>query len=832
MDALAHDLRCALRQVRTHPAFAATVVLTLGLGIGANVSIFSLLDQVLVQRLRVKAPEQLVILSGPGPTSGWITRASEVVFPLSHPMYEDFRDRSQVLTGVLARYPTGLHVGYRGGAEVAQGSMVSGTYFDVLGVGSALGRVLAPADDQAGAPPAAVLGHAYWVRRFGSNPAVLGETIAVNGQPATIVGVAATGFAGIQLGRVADVYVPLSMKPALTPTWNGIGERRVMWLEVLGRLRPDLTLERARPALDGLYHQILEGEAADMAGKPQSFLDRFRAKKLELLPGRFGIPDLRHQLGAPLLVLMAMVGLIVLIACANVANLLLARATARQKEIAMRLALGAARGRIARQLLVESLLLSLLAAAFGLLVASWTTTALLRVLSFQNVTQSLRAEPDLHAALFALGLALVTTLLAGLVPALQASRATLAPALKAQAGTVAGAGGPQRLRRGLVVAQVALSALLLVGAGLFSHSLRNLRALDPGFRKQNLLSFGLDPLQSGRSAEQALALFARVRERLLGVPGVSAVTMASEPLMTDSHDRSTVRVEGYTRQEGEDMNPNIQAVGPSFFTTLGMPLLAGRELDDRDAGGTPRVAVVNETFARYFFKDESPIGRHLGFGRNDPIDIEIVGLVRDAKLNNVRETIPRFVYIPYAQYQDLSGLVFYVRTDRDAVAAAGAVRAAVREIDAGLPPTDLRTMEQTIDEQLFVDRIVGLLATAFGLLAAALAAVGLFGVMGYAVTRRTREIGVRVALGADRRRILVLVCGEVAVLTGLGLVIGLPCGWGLGRLVQSRLFGLTAFDPPTLAAVVLMLGLAAAVAGALPALRAARVDPVVALRYE
>jgi len=832
MDALAHDLRFALRQVRTHPAFAATVVLTLGLGIGANVSIFGLLDQVLVQRMGVKDPEQLVILSGPGPNNGWITSSSDVVSPLSHPMYEDFRDRSQVLTGVLARFPTDLHVGYRGGAEVAPGSMVSGTYFDVLGVGPALGRVLVPADDRAGAPPVAVLGHAYWARRFGSNPAVLGETIAVNGQPATVVGVAAAGFGGIQLGRVADVYVPLAMKPALTPVWNGIGERRVMWLEVLGRLRPELTLERARPALDLLYHQILKGEAAEMAGKPQSFLDRFQAKKLELLPGRFGIPDLRHQLGTPLLVLMAMVGLIVLIACANVANLLLARATARQKEIAVRLALGAARRRIARQLLVESLLLSLLAAAFGLVMASWTTAALLRVLSFQKVAQSLRAEPDLHAVLFALGLALLTTLLGGLVPALQASRAALSPALKDQAGTVAGAGGSQRLRRGLVVAQVALSALLLVGAGLFSHSLRNLRALDPGFRKQNLLSFGLDPLQGGHSAEQSLALFARVRERLLAVPGVSAVTMASESLMTDSHDISTVRVEGYTRQEGEDMNPHIQAVGPSFFTTLGMPLLAGRELDERDAAGAPKVAVVNETFARYFFKDESPIGRHFGFRRDQDTEIEIVGLVRDAKLNSVRETIPRFVYLPYAQYEDLSGLVFYVRTDQDAVAAAGAVRSAVREIDAGLPPTDLQTMEQTIDEQLFVDRIVGLLATAFGLLATALAAVGLFGVMGYAVARRTREIGVRVALGADRRRVLALVCGEVAVLTALGLLIGLPCGWGLGRLVQSRLFGLTAFDPTTLAGVVLMLGLAAAVAGALPALRAARIDPVVALRYE
>lgn len=832
MDALAQDLRHALRLVLKNPAFTGIVVLTLALGIGANASIFSLLDQVLVQLMPVENPEQLVILSGRGPNSGWIASSSETVFPLSHPMYEDFRDRNEVFSGMLARFPTDLHVGYRGGTEQARGSLVSGTYFDVLGVGAALGRVLAPADDRPGAAPVAVLGHAYWVRRFGASPAILGETLSVNGQPATVVGVAGAGFHGVQLGRVAEVFVPLAMKPTATPTWNGLGQRRVIWLEVLGRLKPGTSLEQARPSLDGLYAQILKLEAAEMAGRPQSFLDRFVAKKLELLPGRHGVPDLRHQLETPLVVLMAMVGLVVLIACANVANLLLARASSRQKEIAVRLALGAGPGRIVRQLLVESLLFSLLGAAAGLVIASWTTGLLLRALPFEGVAGSLSAEPDLRVAAFALGLALVTTLLVGLVPALQATRPALAPTLKDQAGSLATAGAPLRFRKGLVVAQVALSALLLVGAGLFTRSLANLRSLDPGFQKQGLLSFGLNPRRSGRSGEQALALYARVRERLLGVPGVRAVSMASEPLMTDSHDKSTIRVEGYTPQEEEDMNPNVEAVGPGFFTALGMPIVAGRELDERDGAGAPRVAVVNETFARYFFKGASPIGRRFGFRRSDVLDIEIVGLVRDAKLNNVRETIPRFVYVPYTQYADLSGLVFYVRGDGDAGALAAATRGAVREVDAELPLADFKTMEATIDEQLFVDRIVGALAAAFGLLATLLAGVGLFGVMSYAVARRTREIGVRVALGADRRRILGLVLGEVALLAGAGMAIGLPGGWGLGRLVESRLFGLTAFDPPTLLAAAATLALATLVAGALPALRATRVEPSVALRYE
>ena len=842
MDALAQDLRQSLRFVRKNPGFAALVALTLGLGIGANASIFSLLDQVLVRLLVVKDPRELVLLSAPGPNTGMITSSSNVVEPFSHPMFEDIRDRNEVFNGVLARYPLQLYLGHRGTTEPVAGTLVSGTFFEVLGVGPALGRVLSPEDDRTpGAHPVAVLSHGAWTRRFGGDPGVVGESVSVNGQPMTIVGVAARGFRGIELGRSAEIFVPLMMKPKLTPLWNGLGQRRVMWLQVMARLRPGMTLEKVEAALSVLYRQILEDEAKDLAGMPERFLKRFIEKRLVILPGAHGAPEIQSQLQTPLVVLMGMVGLVVLIACANVAGLLLARASARQKEIALRLALGASRARIARQLLVESLVLSLLGAAAGLLFATWTTGLLIRLLPFEGMAEALSADPDWRVASFSLALAALTALLVGFAPAVQATRPDLVRSLKEQAGSLAGAAGPMRLRKGLVVAQVALSALLLTGAGLFARSLDKLRGFDPGFRTERLLSFSVDPVTAGRTAEEGRALLARVRDRLLEAPGIRGVTMASEPLMENSHNVRTVIVEGYTPQQDENLSPSVTAVGPGFLETMGLPLLAGRDLREQDGAEAPKVAVVNETFARYFFKDETPLGRRFGWRRRDvgyaaeaarTLEYEIVGVVKDARTNNLRETVRRFIYVPYPQYDDVPGLVFYVRTEGDPLALAGTVRDAVREIAPTLPVADLKTMTATIDESLFVDRTFAALSAAFGLLATVLAGVGLYGVMSFAVARRTREIGVRVALGADRARILRLVLVESALLAGVGAAIGLPGGWGLGRVVESRLFGLTPLDPLSLAGTVLVLLVAMLLAGALPALRAMRVEPATALRYE
>jgi predicted permease len=834
MDRLVQDLRHALRLLRKSPGFSLVVIATLALGIGANTAIFSLLDQLLVRLLPVKNPEELVLLSGPGPNMGFFQSTSESVQPFSHPMFADFRDRGgAVFDGVLARYPLELDVNDRGGTEKANGSLVSGTYFQVLGVGAAAGRVLTPADDVTeGAHPVAVVSHGYWVRRFGADPGLVGRAITVNGHPLTVVGVSAPGFHGMQIGRSDDLFVPMMMKAQMTPTWNGLGDRRSMWVEVAARLKRGVSLPQAEAALAVVYRQALEAEAREMAGGSEKFLKEFVSKKLEFLPGGQGLPELQHRLRTPLLVLMGMVGLVVLIACANVANLLLARASSRHKEIAVRLAIGAGRRQIVRQLLVESLALSLLGALAGLPLAAATTGVLVRALPFEGVALTVSSRLDARVVLFALGLSLATAVLVGLVPALQATRPNLVHALKEE-GAVAGASGPLRFRKGLVIAQVALSALLLVGAGLFTRSLANLRTVDPGFRSQGLLTFSLTPGRSGYAVATTRDLLGRVRDRLAAVPGVRAVSMAQNPLMTESIWQSTVHVEGYTPGEGENMNPRINGVGPSFFTTTGMALVAGREFDERDAAGAPRVAVVNETFARRYFKDKSPIGRRLGFGRErESLPIEIVGVVRDARLDRMREDPQRFLFLPYAQDEDLTGLVYYVRTDADPAALAGPVRAAVREVDAALPVTDVKTMTNVVDDSLFTDRIVAGLSAASGLLATLLAAVGLYGVMSYAVARRTREIGVRVALGADRRRILGLVLGEIALLSGIGMAIGLPCGWGLGRIVESRLFGLEAFDPPTLLFAGIVLALATVLAGALPALRALRIEPSRALRYE
>lgn len=835
MDALAQDVRHAVRLLRKSPGFSLIVVATLALGIGANAAIFSLLDQLLVRLLPVKNPKQLVLLDCPGPSMGFFESQSETVRPFSHPMFLDLRDRSgDAIEGLLARYPLALDVADRGGTERANGSLVSGTYFPVLGVGAAVGRVLTPEDDRTpGAHPVAVISHSYWMRRFGGDPDVVGRVVNVNGQPLTIVGVSAPGFHGAQIGRSDDVFVPLMMKAQMTPTWNGLGERRVMWLELLARLAPGVRPESAGAAMNLVYRQGLEAEVLEMAAASEKFRREFVAKQLVLLPGGQGLPELQHRLKTPLLVLAAMVGLVVLIACANVANLLLARAASRQKEIAVRLAIGAGRRHLARQLLVESLALSLLGALAGLPVAAATTGALLGALPFEGVAETLSPDLDARVVLFALALSVLTAVVVGLAPALQSTRPSLTAALREE-GAVVSAAGPLRFRKGLVVAQVALSALLLVGAGLFTRSLSNLRALDPGFRTDGLLAFTLTPGRSGYAAEPTRQLLWRVRERLAGLPGVRSVSMAQNPLMTDSVWQRTVRVDGYTRGEDEDMNPRINGVGPGFFTTLGMPLVAGREIGEGDGPGAPRVAVVNEAFARRYFAGRSPLGRRIGWGRDRPeaLPIEIVGVVRDARTDNLHEEPERAVFVPAAQDEDLTGLVFYLRTSGDPAALAGVARAAVREIDAALPVTDLGTMASVVDESLFTERIVAGLSGAFGLLATLLAALGLYGVMSYAVARRTREIGVRVALGAEPRGILGLVLGEVAALAGIGMAIGLPGGWGLGRLVESRLFGLDAFDPPTLLLTVAVLATAALLAGALPAWRALRVEPAAALRHD
>jgi predicted permease len=830
LDQIASDLRFAGRMLVKNPGFSAVIVLTLGLGIGANTAIFTLLDQVMLRPLPVESPQELVLLDGPGIFAGH----TENDHTFSYPMYRELRDRGgDAFSGLVARYPADATLGWRGRTERVQVEAVTGNYFDVLGVRPALGRAFTPDDDRTpGGHPLVMLTHGFWSRRFASDPGLVGQTLSLNGQPMTVIGVTPASFQGVEVGRVVDVFLPVTMKAALTPTWDELLDWRSRWLNVFGRVPRGRTPEQAAAAINVVYAQALQEDVKTLAHFSAERRAQFLAKKVSLLPGASGVSDLRRQVTTPLVVLMGMVGLVLLIACANVANLLMARATARQKEVAIRLSLGASRGRLVRQLLVESVVLSLLGAAAGALLATWTGDLLLRALPFENATRVLHSEPDLRVGLFTLVVSVLTGVTFGLAPALQLTRPGVAGTLKDEAASVVGGAGG-RLRRGLVVAQVALSLLLLVGAGLFARSLYNLRVLDPGFQAERLVVFSLEPALSGYDPARVQAFALRLQEELRGVPGVANAAPTTASLMSNSIWSRTVKIEGRERKEGEDWNPQTAAVAPGFMDTVGFKVVAGRDFAATDTEGAPKVVLVNEAFARFFFGDASPVGRRMGWGRpTDAFELEIVGLVKDAKINNMRDDVPRMVYVPLAQQDRVSGFAFYVRTNLPEAAVIPAVRQATARLDPQIPIYDLKTMEAEISESLFVERMVAVLSAAFGLLATLLAAVGLYGVMSYSVARRTREIGIRLALGAPRERVLAMVLSEVGVLGAWGLGLGLPMALALSRLLSAQLFGLPPHDPLTLLAATALLACVTLLAGLLPARRAMRVDPMRALRYE
>ena len=807
------------------------MVLTLALGIGANTAIFTLMDQVLLRMLPVKEPQELVLLDDPGVFQGFYFGDQT----LSYPMYREIQDRSDVFEGVIGRFATSVQSSYRGSNERVAAELVSGDYFGVLGVVPSLGRAFTKDDDRnPGSHLVTVLSHGYWKRRFGSDPKIVGQTLHLNGHPMTVIGVAPQGFNGIEVGAAPDVFVPLTMKAQMTPTWDHLDNHASRWLTVLARLKPGVAPAQAEARANVLYRQLLQEDMAHVPGWSQKFRDRYAQNHLYLRPGFRGLSQLRQTASLPLLLLMGMVGLVLLIACANVANLLLARGAARARELAIRLALGA-RGRdLARQLMVESLVLAFAGGVLGLLVSAWTTDLLLRVLPFEGAARTFHAEPDLRVGLFTLGISLLTGLVFGMIPAWQMSRPAVTSTLKDEAGSVVG-GGHVRFRKGLVVAQVALSLLLLFGAGLLARSLHNLRSLDPGFDEEKLLPLSIDPSLGGHSPQSALEIFRRLQDDLGTQPGAVAASLASSALMTQDIGQATVKVDGYEAKEGENMNPQVNAVGPEFFKTFGVPLLAGRDFGPADVAGAPRVAIVNETFARYFFGQESPVGRRFGFGRDQATDVEIIGLVKDSKSNNLRQETPRYVYTPYTQGDGpdaLARMTFYVRSTQPENTAALAVRQAVARLDPNLPVSDFKTMRAQVSESLFLERLVAGLSGAFGVLATLLAAVGLYGVMSYTVTRRTREIGIRMAIGAERSSVLWLVLKEVSVLAALGIGIGAPLALGLSRFAQSQLFGLTPYDPLTLVVAMMLLAVVTLGSGYLPARRATRVDPMRALRYE
>ena len=829
MHAAAQDLRYALRTFRKNPLFTAVALISLTLGIGANTAIFTLLDQVLLRMLPVREPERLVLLDAPGPNRGSFHDDNA----FSYPMYVDFRDRNQVFSGMLARYGFEPSLTWQGQSDRVNGELVSGNYFHVLGVPGYLGRLITADDDRArGAHPVVVLTHGFWQRRFGGDRAAVGRKVLLNGHPFEVIGVAPPGFNGVELSRPRDLFVPMAMKAQMTPTWNEMDNRRVMWLNVYARLKPGVTVEQAAAGMQVLLQQNLRLELEQMSDVSEYFTKRFLDKKLVLVPGYQGRSDLRRRFRTPLIVLMAMVGLVLLIACANVANLLTARAAARHKEVAVRLALGASKWQLARQYLVESLALAGGGGVLGLILAVWLGDLLVSFLPFEGAARLFSTSPDLRVLAFTFAISLLAGLVFGMAPAFQATRWRVAGTLKEEGASVSSAIGQVRFRKTLVTAQIALSLLLLIGAGLFARSLYNLRTLHPGLETERLLTFSLNAPLAGYSPQRTLAAYEQVQSRLARLPGVTGVTLASTAILANDLSMSTVRIEGYHSKEGEDMNPDVNQVGPDFIKTMGIQIVEGRDFTLADRLGAPKVAVINETMARKYFGGQSPLGRHIGFGSRRPVNIRIVGVVKDGKVRNLRDSPPRTVYVPYFQEENPSSTNFYVRTSVDPMNVASAIRREITTMDANLPIAGLRTMERQLDELLFIERLVALLSSFFGLLATLLAAVGLYGVMAFTVARRTREIGIRMALGAARRRVMAMVMAEVALLAGIGVLIGLPGSLALGKYVRTQLFGIEPNDPATIAIATATLVLIALFAGYLPARRATRIDPAVALRYE
>ena len=835
MGNLGQDIRYAIRTFKKSPFFVAIAVLSLALGIGANTAIFTLVDQLLLRLLPVKNPQQLVLLWGRGQHYG----SNNGSHKISYPMYEDFRGHNQVFSGMFCRWESSLSVSSDGKTERVDGELVSGTYFPVLGVGAALGRVFTPDDDKTpGGHPFAVISYRYWMSRFGGRPDVIGKKLLVDGYPLTIVGVSQAGFDGTDPGSSPQIRIPIMMEAQVSPQFAefySLKNRRGRWVNAFGRMKPGVSMTQAKAGLQPFFHQMLELEVRekDFARADQETRRRFLTMWMELLPAATGDSNLRRDFESPLLVLTAVVGLVLLIACANVANLLIARATARQKEIAVRLALGASRSRIVSQLLVESLTLSLAGGATGLGLAVWMDRALLNFLPTGDAPLIISATPDWRILLFNLGVSVATGIIFGMVPALQSTRPQLAGTLKDQVGSIVG-GTSVGLRKVLVSAQVTLSLLLLIGAGLFIRSLKNLKDLDPGFHTANLVGFAVDPPMNGYKPERSLDFYRQLRDNLNALPGVESSALAVIPVLTGDEWDSSMAVEGFQNKPSEPPDPHMQFISPDYFKTMNVPILLGRDFRMTDGRGAPKVCIVNERFARQFFKDGLAVGRHIGMG-GDPgtkLDIEIVGIARDTKYESMRDEVPLEVYQPYHQMEFVIGMYAYVRTARQPEQAFSSIRQVVNNLDPNLPVFLMKTIQSQMEESLITERLVASLSTGFGILATLLAAIGLYGVMAYMVAQRTREIGVRMALGASSGDVLWLVMKDVVVLAGIGIAVGLPAAWALTRLVKSQLYGIQPNDTLTIVAATLGIACVALLAGYVPARKATRVEPMLALRWE
>jgi putative ABC transport system permease protein len=835
MNGLLQDLRYAVRQLRKSPGFATVAILTLALGIGANTAIFSLLDQALLRSLPVKDADRLVILKYEGGNTGHLQSRADGKFYFSYPMYRDLRDRNAVFNGLIATDWTQVGVQWHNQPDLVAAELVSGNYFDVLSLQPALGRLFVAADDLVpDANPVVVLSCSYWQRRFGSDPGILNQAILVNGHPFTVVGVAPSGFHSVVMGDTPDVFAPMTMKAEVMPGSKDLDDRRSSWLNIIGKLKPGTSREQAEAGIAPVWYSSRSDELKDIKGASENFRDRFLAKShLFVLDGAKGFSPLRGDVQMPLLIVMGMVGLVALMACANVGSLLLVRASGRIREMSVRYALGAKRKRVIQQLLVEGLLLGLAGGLLGMLLAPQVSALLINMIWGGGPGDlPFSAGPDLRIMLFNCALALFATLLFSLAPAAQFWRPDLAPALKQQGMTARST--PLRFRRVSVALQIGLSLMLLVGAGLFVRTLHNLKSLNAGFATDHLLTFGVDPRMAGYEPARTFALYQRVFETLKSLPGVRSVAATNDPELAGDNESGNITVAGYAEKPQEDMHVEQPNVSVDYFSTLQMSLLAGRAFTDQDSAGSQKVAVVNESFARHFLGDpQQALGHYLGEGggKGTKTDIAIVGVVKDAK-HNLREDVARTVFLPYIQVSEPHAMTFYVRTWQQPESAESTIRRALQTLDSNLVLDAFRTMDEQIDNTLTAERVIALLASSFGILAALMAAVGLYGVLAYSTTQRTNEIGIRMALGATRASVVRMVLVEVLWLAGISIAVTLPVSLLLMRAVRSQLYGISSSDLLTLGLMTLLVILVALASAMLPARRAARVEPMKALRYE
>jgi len=845
MGSLAQDLRYGVRMLLKSKALTVVAVLSLALGIGANTAIFSLIDAVLLKTLPVKSPNELVLfdwLSGPnlmarsinGSLSKDEATGLSTSTSFSYAIFNQFRDHAETLSDVFAFAEIEqLNVNVDGQAEIASGQFVSGGYYAGLGVPAVAGRTLTGDDDQATANPAAIISHRYWQRRFGLDSAVIGKSITINSVSFTIVGVTPPGFEGtLQVGSSPDFSIAMSMEPLINPGGSMLRDRGIWWVQIMGRLKQGATVAQTRASLEGMFQQIaIEEDKLAQAADPARDHDQPNVPTLRVGSGSQGLNEMRRDYAQPLTILVAVVGLVLLIACANVANLLLARSATRQKEMAVRLALGAGRRRLIRQMLTESVLLAMLGAALGLLFANWGKDLLLTLRPWGGGALDLDLKLDLRVLGFTAAVSLLTGILFGVAPALRATRVDLTPALKDNARGVIG-GSRIGLSNALVIVQVALSLVLLTGAGLFVRTLRNLNNVDVGFNTENVLLFRVSPRLSGYKATQIAQLYEQMLQRIEAVPGVVRATISRHPLLSGSAAIESVYIEGRPAPGPRDYT-YVQRVRSNFFETMEIPLVLGRGLREQDDERAPRVAVINQVMARKLFPNEDPIGKRFGFSEQHSSEIEIVGVARNAKYTSLRYETPATVYFPYRQQaSSLGQMNFEVRTAGDPTALAGAIREAVSEVDRNIPLFDVKTQRRQAEQSLTQERLFATLSSFFGLLAVLLACLGLYGVMSYTVARRTNEIGIRIALGATAPRVVRLVMRETMLLVVIGVVIGLGAALASARLIEKMLFGLAPRDPVTISLATLLMVVVAALAGYLPARRASKVDPMVALRYE